>query len=111
MADLAAKGPGLATDNTFTRYGRSPSPSIYNTVFLSFATHKPTVSRMKCFRQCARLRWVIYKEKHADSIIEEVGYYFMSQRFPKWEFSSNEVCCHNSRPCVRSKHGDHETMA
>jgi len=53
MADLAAKGPGLATDNTFTR-------------------------------------WVIYKEKHADSIIEEVGYYFMSQRFPKWEFSSNE---------------------
>eukprot|EP00193_Tetraselmis_chui_P009444 CAMPEP_0177769760 /NCGR_PEP_ID=MMETSP0491_2-20121128/10526_1 /TAXON_ID=63592 /ORGANISM="Tetraselmis chuii, Strain PLY429" /LENGTH=165 /DNA_ID=CAMNT_0019286855 /DNA_START=131 /DNA_END=628 /DNA_ORIENTATION=+ len=53
MADLAAKGPGLETNNTFTR-------------------------------------WVMYKEKHADSIIDDVGYYFMSQRFPKWEFGSNE---------------------
>jgi hypothetical protein len=35
-------------------------------------------------------RWVTYKEKHADSIIEEVGYYFMCQRFPKWTFASNE---------------------
>eukprot|EP00192_Tetraselmis_astigmatica_P014865 CAMPEP_0117664964 /NCGR_PEP_ID=MMETSP0804-20121206/9531_1 /TAXON_ID=1074897 /ORGANISM="Tetraselmis astigmatica, Strain CCMP880" /LENGTH=165 /DNA_ID=CAMNT_0005472293 /DNA_START=89 /DNA_END=586 /DNA_ORIENTATION=- len=35
-------------------------------------------------------RWVMYKEKHADSIIEEMGYYFMCQRFPKWEFASQE---------------------
>ena len=35
-------------------------------------------------------RWVMYKEKHADSIIEEVGYYFMCQRFPKFEFANNE---------------------
>ncbi|KAK3234731.1 hypothetical protein CYMTET_55020 [Cymbomonas tetramitiformis] len=35
-------------------------------------------------------RWVIYKEKHADDIINEIGYYFMCQRFPKFEFASTE---------------------
>merc|ERR1712127_2598 len=34
-------------------------------------------------------RWVIYKEKHADDIISDVGYYFMAQRFPKWEFGDD----------------------
>lgn len=35
-------------------------------------------------------RWVMYKEKHADDIIQEIGYYFMCQRFPKFEFASDE---------------------
>ena len=35
-------------------------------------------------------RWVIYKEKHADAIIDDMGYYHMAQRFPKFEFASEQ---------------------
>eukprot|EP00239_Pterosperma_sp_CCMP1384_P006103 CAMPEP_0197845900 /NCGR_PEP_ID=MMETSP1438-20131217/2757_1 /TAXON_ID=1461541 /ORGANISM="Pterosperma sp., Strain CCMP1384" /LENGTH=169 /DNA_ID=CAMNT_0043457369 /DNA_START=78 /DNA_END=587 /DNA_ORIENTATION=- len=35
-------------------------------------------------------RWVMYKEKHADDVINEIGYYFMCQRIPKWEWGSDE---------------------
>jgi len=35
-------------------------------------------------------RWVMYKEQHADAIIKDIGYYYMAQRFPKWEFGSDD---------------------
>ena len=34
-------------------------------------------------------RWVMYKEQHADAIIADMGYYYMAQRFPKYEFATD----------------------
>ena len=32
----------------------------------------------------------MYKEQHADAIIKDIGYYYMAQRFPKYEFAKDE---------------------